>query len=408
MGYPQVAMPGGDCGSNVHLNDGEIRFSNELIELINQTIKNAAARAGVQYVNIEHALDGHRLCEAEGDTPAMNGLTIGDDLRVPLLNISTGPLGTASYHPNALGHQLIAHAIREQTDNLTRPDPVQDKGAVAPEITDSMALLANVERSGRPIQQVQTVQNLTDGTLVKDNETAITVDGLTADTLPNSTFAAELHSTPVSLGSFTSDGNGDINGTVTIPGNVQPGFHTIHLYGKSYGGDNIDLQQVVYVAQTSDDYDGDGILNVDDPCVILPASGLDVDKDGVDDACDGAIGPAPAEDTSATEGTSAQTTGTNQVDQRMLQPSATISVVSARRSILGGEGFSAYDFPDGSTSSQQPSVLGEVTKLPAKRGLAVLSNTEFPKDSMQPFILISAAVILVGMLLTIKLRRKLP
>lgn len=35
------------------------------------------------------------------------------------------------------------------------------------------------------------------------------------------------------------------------------------------------------------DFDGDGILNADEQCVMGGASGIDEDHDGVDDVCDG-------------------------------------------------------------------------------------------------------------------------
>lgn len=41
------------------------------------------------------------------------------------------------------------------------------------------------------------------------------------------------------------------------------------------------------VAASTDDYDGDGIKNDAEPCVVGNSSGIDSDKDGIDDACDG-------------------------------------------------------------------------------------------------------------------------
>ena len=43
------------------------------------------------------------------------------------------------------------------------------------------------------------------------------------------------------------------------------------------------------MASSDADYDGDGVANADDPCMVVPQSGQDDDSDGVDDACDGAI-----------------------------------------------------------------------------------------------------------------------
>jgi hypothetical protein len=75
----------------------------------------------------------------------------------------------------------------------------------------------------------------------------------------------------------------------TIPNSIPAGFHTLDIYGTDSGGQPVDLRQVVYVAESIDDFDGDGLQNAVDTCATFPQSGLDEDRDGVDDACDGEI-----------------------------------------------------------------------------------------------------------------------
>jgi hypothetical protein len=81
------------------------------------------------------------------------------------------------------------------------------------------------------------------------------------------------------------------------PLTVPPGFHTISVQGLNAIGDPIAYQKVVYVAVDENDYNGNGIPNDQEPCVIFDASGVDEDQDGIDDACDGFIDqpPAPAD-----------------------------------------------------------------------------------------------------------------
>jgi lysophospholipase L1-like esterase len=79
VGYPQIAKPGGNCALNVHLNNDEIIFSQELINYLDMVTQKAAAKAGVYYVDTQDALNGHRLCEAKPGSIAMNGLTAGND-----------------------------------------------------------------------------------------------------------------------------------------------------------------------------------------------------------------------------------------------------------------------------------------------------------------------------------------
>jgi hypothetical protein len=114
----------------------------------------------------------------------------------------------------------------------------------------------------------------------------ITVNGLRHDTVIGGSYKAELHSNPIELGTFRSDANGDIHAAITIPSNVTPGVHTLHLYGKNTANEDIDIQTVVYVV----DENGRAFSG---SCQIVPDSGEDYDKDGVDDACDGNITEPP-------------------------------------------------------------------------------------------------------------------
>jgi LPXTG-motif cell wall-anchored protein len=52
---------------------------------------------------------------------------------------------------------------------------------------------------------------------------------------PGEIVDATLHSTPIALGSFTADADGEVDGPVTIPADVEPGEHTIVLAGRTSG-----------------------------------------------------------------------------------------------------------------------------------------------------------------------------
>lgn len=67
----------------------------------------------------------------------------------------------------------------------------------------------------------------------------------------------------------------------------------MHIYGKNIAGEPIDIYKNVLLVASPDDYDGDGVPNTSDTCTFIVSSGLDVDQDGVDDACDGEILEAP-------------------------------------------------------------------------------------------------------------------
>jgi hypothetical protein len=99
----------------------------------------------------------------------------------------------------------------------------------------------------------------------------------------------------VRLGTFKSDDKGNLKVSVKIPENTEPGFHTLHVYGPDIFGNELDMQDVVYVAASETDFDGDGIPNDQDACAIYPEISQDIDRDGVEDACDALIGEAPTD-----------------------------------------------------------------------------------------------------------------
>jgi hypothetical protein len=105
---------------------------------------------------------------------------------------------------------------------------------------------------------------------------------------------AELHSIPLSLGSFNTDTNGNLNAQVTIPTGIPAGYHTLHFYGTDITGQAIDIYKVIYIASTADDLDGNGILDSIQKCVGIEPANQDYDQDGVDDSCDGEISQPPA------------------------------------------------------------------------------------------------------------------
>ena len=50
---------------------------------------------------------------------------------------------------------------------------------------------------------------------------------------PGETVDVTLHSTPIALGTLTADAAGAVEGDVTIPADVEPGYHTIELVGQT-------------------------------------------------------------------------------------------------------------------------------------------------------------------------------
>lgn len=76
----------------------------EKIRQADETIGSIAAEAGFEYVSMADVLTGHQVCT---DDPAMNGVVATDRV--------------ASFHPNALGHSLIADRLESHIGQPVNP-----------------------------------------------------------------------------------------------------------------------------------------------------------------------------------------------------------------------------------------------------------------------------------------------
>jgi hypothetical protein len=288
MGYPQIAMENGSCGQNVRFDSDEVKLTNQIVNHLNYVIEQAAAQEGVKYINISDALHGHRLCEPTSNK-ALHAYSPGTETPLPLI----GPAKKESYHPNTLGHRLLKQKIISETQSfsLTNPEPTP---VSAPDLSSptAQALLEGfvpAPSTHLPLYEPYIMDDFVYKDAVIDIHMTNVIHGLQ----PNSNYEVELRSTPIPIGTFTTDSKGTLDFSVTIPNNIDAGYHTMHILGKNMAGEDIDIYKTVYIAHSEEDYDGDGILNDADPCVFSEHSGVDEDEDGIDDACDGYIDFSP-------------------------------------------------------------------------------------------------------------------
>ena len=279
VGYPQIFYDKGDCPHNVNLSKSELEFSAELTSYIDGAIEVAASKSGTRYIDVSEAFFGYRLCETRSYAVAVNGLTAGRDAGVFGMKM----LGNESYHPNAFGQSLLKSAILKKSNNFT-------SGLVSALTSNPSDSLLNAPVTGRQIRNL-IPSSLGNEVINRFRSNSFGVSGIVNSLRPNSSYILSLDKGSINvLPSVISDNQGNITGSYSLPAGITIGVHSLDLIGTDQTGQNVDIRQIVYIANSEDDIDGDGISNSKDSCPIFVNSGDDQDADGVDDACDGFIG----------------------------------------------------------------------------------------------------------------------
>jgi hypothetical protein len=249
LGYPQIALSSGNCGTNVRLNRKELEFAAAIVDYIDRSINLAAQGSGAIYVDVSRALYGHRLCEAKGYDVAMNGLTAGNDFGLA----GIGLLGRESYHPNALGQELIEESILRQTHGLSAPpagtdDPDGPGQGSGSDQTSGGGTLLNAPASGRTVYVLVPDDGMTATSVSHGKRLHIRAAGNRDGLRRDATYTMHLDGPAgTALGTMISDDSGDIEGDVTIPPATTPGGHRIDLTGSNQDGAPVDVTRPLYV-----------------------------------------------------------------------------------------------------------------------------------------------------------------
>lgn len=288
VGYPQIVADQDHCAGNVRLNKAERQTSRLLVAHLNASIRAAAQQAGVNFVDVGDTFGAYALCGASAQK-AVNGLTFGNDQITKL-----GPVGNESYHPTAFGYQLMADALIDQSNSLTKGNPSPQLVGIPYKGTTTYDNFVNSAPFADSVYELGQYDEM-DGLEIIYKSDGFTPRISSTQLKTGSLANAVIYSTPTQLGSLSVDSAGNLVGNLTIPDSVAPGMHTLHITGMNIAGEYVELKKVIYVAQSGDDIDGDGIVNTDEKCLIGEASNQDVDKDSIDDACDGVIGEAPVD-----------------------------------------------------------------------------------------------------------------
>lgn len=276
VGYPSLANPDGACGLNVRLDKNELGFGNEIISQLNETLQQGARLAHITYIDVAHVLHGHRLCENAGDQLAVNGLTTGNDKTFTLAlsdlawSIDFHLTGRESYHPTKLGHHLYAEGISKVLSQTPPPAVHQSRNTAL--------------SHGR---RVVFDNGLTPSMSLRGNSTSI----YASDVLPDDSKQLYLDNAPLPLTvqSFTG---GSLVAVTEIPASVTPGIYSLRLHIKSTGGEPLEIQKAIYIADSVEDIDGDTTPNSQELCLVVEPAFVDADNDTIDDGCDGQIRPS--------------------------------------------------------------------------------------------------------------------
>ena len=259
IGYPKIIKNNStfDCKTfyGAMLRGVEREFANEAIVYLNQVIEAAAKRAGVKYISIEDSFGDQLLCGTE--TPsAMNSIRYGDDFNPIFDSLKSKILGTESFHPTPVGHQLGADMIIESINNLNTYQYCADGSTICPDDDIQAPEPSIYWQSSEPVEF--TKQRYVTYSVLVDNILSVNLENYSL--LPNSKVILEIHSNPVMLGEYEVNENGGLFVDLLVPDELSEGVHNIHIFGKTFSGDDIDLYDVIEYVKLKND----NLIIVDD------------------------------------------------------------------------------------------------------------------------------------------------
>ncbi|MFZ3010003.1 MAG: SGNH/GDSL hydrolase family protein [Candidatus Microsaccharimonas sp.] len=235
VGYPLVIRPYGDCDpiTSTLLDSEERLFMDQGIRLLNDVLKRAAVATQIPFIDIQDSLVGHRLCEHT--SPAINSLRLGDDISPIRALPSFLLIGAESFHPNPVGHQMIAKAI----DSATLQSASGSCGECASQLSDYWTYGAVIDDESRY------ASDFLDDTTLSDEQKDMMIKLEAFSLLPHSSATVEVRSESSKLGTFITDESGALEVSVRLPEGLGEGYHTVHIHGTSYTHQSVDYYQVI-------------------------------------------------------------------------------------------------------------------------------------------------------------------
>lgn len=251
IGYPTFTLDTAkNCLNAITLNSAERATINESIGYLNEILRSAAQSKGAQYIDIEDALVGGRICEgSEYVTGALNVATNFEQLN-------------NMFHPNSQGHIKMADSIMAggfKIESKNNPAPIATELPGKPSTFGSSRYVPTFQEK---LLQPDSVLEIGGHIGLMSPYNALLSAG--------DTIAFTLYSQPTSLGSYTVSSSGTIDATVKIPKTVSPGQHMI--VAEVTSNDNLVKRYYQFVeigSGIANDKDGDGIADAEDNCLYL-------------------------------------------------------------------------------------------------------------------------------------------
>lgn len=429
VGYPQFITPTatGICFANMNsLSQDERNMISEAVTFTNQTIKNAASKAGIKYIHIEDALKGGTMCEGSEavttpvrkfaygavtsmykfeDSTRYNSSSALQDKVLSLANsyyresnesltVLTNPLTATiiamqeAFHPNAKGHQLIYEYIHNNQSGISLQDVTCDERLIhCPSSTSATVPQKPQYFQGSDAQAEYKKFIAVDligsgvagmGVVVKQGA-KLYIDLKDSKALANSPFRVVMRSEERLLAEGTSGGDGYVELEVNVPIDIPIGYHTVVVTALRESGSQISyIQPVFVVGMSSDDIDSDGIENKLDSCQFLQPSGTDLDDDGIDDTCDINV---------AKEEASADAVGTRGLQLNAKGP--TINLAGSLGQNANEQTIEYWDAMSGSSSLNFPSLVSGVSSPTEQDN----TNDKLPRYDYRPVALACLAVL---------------
>lgn len=252
VGYPHIIDAGGTCGllHGLLLSGSEKRFMVESIAYLNKVIEAASVAAGVRYIDIQDSFGDKVLC-GSGAPTVMNAITLGDDYGpLPFIKL----IGQEAFHPTPSGHALTANRITTVLPSIQTYNYCNEflgmVDTVCPVFNNQVPEPSAYWLQGGITHGYPAQRHVDIGSPDMVYEPGSTVRILLADysVAPGESVSTELHSTPTALESAVSTALGGLDMTVTIPAGTSAGYHALHIIGKSYSGESIDLYSVINIS----------------------------------------------------------------------------------------------------------------------------------------------------------------